>query len=1034
MTSRIPAASALALALVLSGPAEAGYVNFESSHVHPISLTPSGGTLLAVNTPDAVLEVFSVGPGGSLTRRPPIPVGLEPVTVAARTDSEAWVVNNLSDSVSIVDLASGTSVRTLLVGDEPTDVVFAKGKAFVAVSREDAVKVFDLSDLAAPPLKIDLFGRGARALAVSKDGGKVYAIVLDSGNQTTVVNANVIAGNNAHLDPVRLAQLGLNTVTCAGPRPPYPPLPAGIERNPALTDPAPPAQPPVSLIVKWDGATNTWRDDAGQDWGSCVPYRLPDHDLFVIDASHPGPPAFVDHLGTTLFEVSVNPVSDKIYVPNTDARNFTRFEHPLGVQGHVVDDQLTVVDPASGNSVTRVDLNAHIDRSSNPATNLAEREASISQPGMMVWNAAGTKAYLTAIGSGKLFRVDGACLSGSCIFGSTRSAPDAVAVGAGPTGVALAEGNDKLYVLNRFSNSISLVRASTMTKLGEISLHDPSSQVVRDGRHLLYDAVSSSGHGDAACSSCHISGDLDGLAWDLGNPAGDASPYGTPGDNVRFIVPNPVTNQPAECPTPTTCSSHLGFDPQKGPMTTQTLRAMLEPLHWRGDRGTMNDFNPAFVSLLGAKDVGPVNGKPAGLSAGDMALFRAFALDIHLPPNPYRNVNDTLPNQVVSIPGHQQAGNPTAGQTIFLSTPVDGRNTSFHTTCISCHALPFGTAGGKLGGIGPADPSTARAALFNGNADESPHSDMKVPHLRNLYAKFGPRFGNPSNPADPPADQKSGFGFTHDGAVPGLDTFLSLDVFDLTAQQVRDVSVFLLHFPTEVKPAVGRHVTVPAGTPPTGTPEQETLVTTLISLGNRSDANRHCELVAAARGGGRERTWYLNGTSGPEGLWTGDVDGDAQVVTSTLRRDAGGPVTFTCATIDSGIRLGADRDLDGHFNGSDCEDGDPGHFAAPAEVTNVAADKSGPALLTWSDQTSAIGPALYYDVAGGSLSGLRSSGLGASTTCLAGGLAAASFNDSRPDPPSGDGYYYLVNARTAECAGGFGAGRSSIDALDCAGF
>ena len=35
-----------------------------------------------------------------------VPVGLEPVAVAARTDGEVWVVNHLSDSVSIVDVAS----------------------------------------------------------------------------------------------------------------------------------------------------------------------------------------------------------------------------------------------------------------------------------------------------------------------------------------------------------------------------------------------------------------------------------------------------------------------------------------------------------------------------------------------------------------------------------------------------------------------------------------------------------------------------------------------------------------------------------------------------------------------------------------------------------------------------------------------------------------------------------------------------------------------------------------------------------------
>ena len=122
------------LVLFAAGSVAAGYVNFESSHVNPIDLTPSGSHLVAVNTPDALLEVFTVAPDGSLVPEAPIPVGLEPVTVVARTDDEVWVVNNLSDTVSIVDLALGATVKTLSVGDEPTDVVFAAGKAFVTAS------------------------------------------------------------------------------------------------------------------------------------------------------------------------------------------------------------------------------------------------------------------------------------------------------------------------------------------------------------------------------------------------------------------------------------------------------------------------------------------------------------------------------------------------------------------------------------------------------------------------------------------------------------------------------------------------------------------------------------------------------------------------------------------------------------------------------------------------------------------------------------------------------------------------------------
>ena len=70
------------------------------------------------------LEVFTVGFDGALTAEPAIRVGYEPVSVVVRNETEAWVVNQLSDSVSIVDLAAGIVTRTLDVGDEPTDVAF----------------------------------------------------------------------------------------------------------------------------------------------------------------------------------------------------------------------------------------------------------------------------------------------------------------------------------------------------------------------------------------------------------------------------------------------------------------------------------------------------------------------------------------------------------------------------------------------------------------------------------------------------------------------------------------------------------------------------------------------------------------------------------------------------------------------------------------------------------------------------------------------------------------------------------------------
>jgi hypothetical protein len=70
-------------------------------------------------------------------------------------------------------------------------------------------------------------------------------------------------------------------------------------------------------------------------------------------------------------------------------------------------------------------------------------------------------------------------------------------------------------------------------------------------------------------------------------------------------------------------------------------------------------------------------------------------------------------------------------------------------------------------------------------------------------------------------------------------------------------------------------------------------------------------------------------------------------------------------------------------------------------------------LLTWQNQ----GFGVLYDVAGGLISQLRADGGVSGATCLPGGndLADATFDDTRPDPPVGDGYYYIVRSQKPSC-------------------
>src|SRR4029453_6861555 len=259
---------------------QSSFVSFESGQVRPLALSPDGTHLFAVNTPDNRLEIFDVAADGSLVPRTPatysthtVPVGLEPVAVAARTNTEVWVVNHLSDSVSIVDL-SGSRPRvrqTLLVGDEPRDIVFARGgtRAFITcahrgqqrtdpsissvpgagdpqlitpgVGRAD-VWGFDATNpgttLGGTPLSIvTLFGDTPRALAVSGDGNTVFAAIFHSGNQTTAINEGVVCNGGAGAGTCTV-----NTVTFPGG------LPAPNQDADGVTGPE------VGLVLAFNGA------------------------------------------------------------------------------------------------------------------------------------------------------------------------------------------------------------------------------------------------------------------------------------------------------------------------------------------------------------------------------------------------------------------------------------------------------------------------------------------------------------------------------------------------------------------------------------------------------------------------------------------------------------------------------------------------------------------------------------------------------------------------------------------------------------
>jgi YVTN family beta-propeller protein len=905
------------------------FVHFESGHVRPAAMTPDGNRLLVVNTPDNRLTVFSLTDTVPI-RIAEIPVGMEPVSVAALDNGTAWVVNQLSDDVSIVDLTTMHVRATIRTGDEPQDVVFAGSptRAYVSVSSEDVIKVYDPSSLALVTA-IPVNGRMPRALAKNAAGTLVFASIFQAGNRTSVLSAAEVAP-------------GL------GEDPDFPRVTGNKFGHPDHPgDPAP--APAVAAIIQYaDGGPSGagWYDEYGGYRSGAAPYTMYEVDVAEINTGTNTVSRNFGKMGSTIFGVAVNPVDGKLAVAGMEARNNFRYEPKI--RGYLVEARVSYV--SVGGTITNRILNPHtlyFDLNGfviNPGTQ-TERDSAISTPTGVAWAANGSRVYVTALGNDKMAVINPAA------GGSVSQMLARVPTVAGPTGVVVDDARDRIYVVGRNHNQLQTLSSGSLTQVAVTGIgFDPTPDEIVNGRRFLYGGFTSS-HGDQACATCHVFGDTDNLPWDLGDPS---LPFEPPPD------PNPSLLE--------------GFDPEKGPMSTQTLRGMTntEPLHWRGDRTDLSAFNGAFTSLLG-RNV---------LADSQMTAFNDFAMPLAYPPNPNQFLNDSLPD---APPGTASARR---GHVFFMNANVDGGR------CVDCHSVPTGT----------------NQLMIPDNALLS-DQDIKVPQLRNLYRKTG--F------TDAPATvNKHGIAFTHDGAVDKLFNFLQFPLFNFGPPLVaddnrRDVEAFLLSFDTGMAPAVGYQVTFDGTANPQGELQVDTLKTVYTT-------NR-CDIIAKGRVGSQPRGWVYVGSD----QWDPDKVGEPNLTTAELLALATGPgsaVTVTGVPKGSGTRMGIDRDRDTYPDGDELDAGSgPGNpFSTPANVgvPNGRTERgyafemmkpsitNGPTEVVFSLARAGRVDIDVYDVMG------RQARVLARGTAFAAGRQSVAWNGRRDDGSALGAGVYFVRVRT----------------------
>lgn len=805
------------------------FVNWETPHVSPLTLSSDGNTLLAVNTPAAQLEVFEVS---SETPRhvASIPVGLDPVSVRFRDINSAWVVNHISDSISIIDLMAQNVVRTLQCDDEPTDVVFAGNRAFVTCSQVNELMVFDLADLDAEPRRIAIQGEDPRALSVSPDGRSVYAAIFESGNHTTLVPWESVSDESG-------PHAGVN-----------PPPNAGFDFSPAFNA-ALPAPPPTSLIVRKEVATGAWLDDIGGDWQSFVSWDQHDHDLAIIDTDSLAV-RYIAGLMNANMQLAV--LSDgRVAVVGTDATNGIRYEPNL--TGKFVHSVIAVIDPQNPGEPAIRDLNPHLANAYSTGQSRVSsdlRSRSIADPRGVVFAADGARGFVTGLGSNNVIAIDAA---------GNRIAE--AQVGQGPTGIALDESRNRLFVLNRFDASVSVVSAATLATSATIAFFDPTPAEIRAGRPFLYDAHRTSGLGVTACAACHIDGRTDQLAWDLGDPSG------------AMKTLNQECNRPFLDLPVGPCED---FHPMKGPMTTQTLQNIIgsEPLHWRGDRESIEAFNPAFQLLLG---------NDRQLFPEEMTAFGDLLASIKFPPNPNRNIDNTLKVRVGN-------GRPQFGETMFFNKGIDLQ----FVKCADCHNA-------EEIGAGTNRTITPRNLLVN------PNQSIKVPQIRNIYEKAG--FSRQSQ------QNNLGFGFNHDGTIDGLENFFHIENFTgfaegpIGEQQRRDMIAFVMSFSTDTHPGVGVQVTLD------GTNDASPPIRQRLNTMRRLADDGVVGLIARGKFANQQRGFAYVGN----GLFAPDRISDSQIDWNQLIAQAaiGAELTLTLVPLGMDTAIGIDRNQNGISDGDE---------------------------------------------------------------------------------------------------------------------
>ncbi|HJN12261.1 MAG TPA: ankyrin repeat domain-containing protein [Pirellulaceae bacterium] len=610
-------------------PLRIGHPTFASPHASPIAI--NGGDVFVVNTPADTVDVIDAKTRKVRSR---IHVGIDPVSIAVRPDGkEVWVSNHVSDSVSVIDNAPGSSKYLQVVAtiqqfdpktkattfDEPIGIAFAgNDKAYVALSSENQIAVVDVATRKVRE-RLRIAAQDPRAIAVH--GDRLYVIPFESNNKT-----QLSGGSNDDIDGDLVTfdawehSIRVNNVLSLG----------------HVTD-----------IVKHPD--------------------VPDHDLFVFDTKTDKLVETVDTLGTLLYGLTVDSAG-RVFIAQTDARNDangragTKKHGMKEMENRAFLNQITKLGFQDGSVRKPEFINLEPLPPKHP-----EKGMALATPYAVQISDDDSTLIAVAAGSDKLFTVDAE--SGEVL--------GRIPVGAVPRGIALENTDDgkpaRAWVYNAIANTVSLIDLSNTARpkvAGFVKLEDPTHRQVKLGRTWFNDADASS-TGTFSCESCHPDGNTDQLLWVL------KTPIVTRGNQIMPRSTMPVRG--LRDTAPFHWDGVLG-DPYGG-NNSANIRASVEPTADIEDQttSTRHLVDASLANTLRAHGNDAVNdeGKPGALTAAERDDLARYLLSVPFPPAQRRAYDNVLSETA------QQ------GYKLFHIEGDNDPTKSRPNVCGNCHRMPF---------------------------------------------------------------------------------------------------------------------------------------------------------------------------------------------------------------------------------------------------------------------------------------------------------------------------------------------------------